>query len=521
MKSSTQKGKLIFLIRKWLDIILLMAVVGEIIFFPSLPNISGCVMTVIVWLIFRVFFLKREIILSHPFSFLMFLSMFLYRFIPLTATLIEGKPISYGFEVPYETFFFETLLFIVSSLSFAAAIYSRKRGVNFIQHSLFRLNFYYTNSITLWVLGFIGLAVRLQQLSVAGNVEYGDVSNKFLAGFIYLQYAPIIMLFPTLCNLNPNKQRNLFTWIYTAIIFVISFATNSRESLIYPLFTIILLFFIFILKHNYSIYYFISPIKIIIAFIILFFGLSFISDISLAMLSNRSLRSDINRKDLFRNTVETLNDDQKMEKLREYSLEENSLIISYKEGWDERYLNNFMMNRYGNLRISDQTIYYANIIGWNNKNMQENFTKRIITILPIPILNFLGYNISKKDLEYSPGDLIHSLAGGINSFLGGYRVTSHVGDGLATFGWYYFVIQFFLFYIVFKLLDTLVISKKNKTIYSIIGLINIFGYMGMFRNAGGCSGELNFILRGFWQQMLTYWIIVYIIHFITFNVRKR
>lgn len=34
-------------------------------------------------------------------------------------------------------------------------------------------------------------------------------------------------------------------------------------------------------------------------------------------------------------------------------------MISYSEGWDETYVDNFLLNRYCNMRITDETLYYA------------------------------------------------------------------------------------------------------------------------------------------------------------------
>lgn len=129
------------LARKSLNMVLFFSIIGEIIFFPSLGNFLGCAMELIVWLIFRTFFLKKKIIIEHPFSFLAFLSIFLARFIPLPATLIEGKPITYGFENPLETFFYETLMFIVCSLAFYTVAYAKRRGNNLLRRTLYRLNF--------------------------------------------------------------------------------------------------------------------------------------------------------------------------------------------------------------------------------------------------------------------------------------------------------------------------------------------------------------------------------------------
>lgn len=516
-KGKYYQGSLILLLRKWLDIVLYVSILLEMIFFFSWANLAGCVMTLVVWLVFRTFFFKRAIILEHPFAFLTFQSMFLARYIPLPATLLEGKPITYGFEVPFDTFLYETLMFFVSSMAFYAAIIGKSRRNNFIQNTLFKFHFFDTNSKALWLMGFIGLIARIQQLSVANEVEYGDVNNKFLAGLLYFQYAPIVMLFPTLSGIPVDRRRNTFIWIYVTIVIVASLATNSRQTMLFPIVTIVLLFFLYLLKENVSIYRYFSPLRILLIGGLMIFGIEFVSDVSLAMLATRSIRENIGRDQLLEKTIETLQNDQVMNRLRNTSLEEQSRINSYNEGWDERYLNNFMLNRYGNLRVSDQTLYYANKIGFANVKMRDSFFSKALATFPLPVLKLFGINLDKRDLAYSPGDMLSMLAGD-RSFLGGFRITSLAADGLATFGYYGFLIQFVLLFFSFKLIDCFVYYKKGNTLFSIFALMNVFSFFGMYRTSIGTIVPLVYIIRGFWQQCFTFWIISTIILSV---VRKR
>lgn len=512
--SKTYKGDIIGLARKYLGIFLYVAILAEMVFFPSWENLAGCAMALIVWIIFRTFFLKRKVILEHPFAFLMFLSMFLYRYLPLIATLIERYPITRGFALPFQTFFYETILFIVSSLAFYfACMKSNNKKNNVIQRVLFKMNFFSANSAMLWALGFVGLAAKIYSIANSNNIEYGDVIGKFLVGIGYLQYAPILLLFPTLTGFIKKSRTNTLVWVYIAVIIIISFATNSRYTMLFPIFTLVLLFFIYLLKNNISIYRYFTPVKIVFFGFFIMFGLNFISDVSLAMLYTRSIRNDVNRTELFAETIEALKDESLMRNLRTVTFDKNTSQISYMEGWDETYINNFMLNRYANMRISDQTLYYAERLGYMNGDMLRNFSDRIMYIFPEPFLRLFDVSFDKIEMEYSRGDLLYALGNGSKNIFAGYRVTSHVGDGLATFGLLYFPIQFVLFFLVFKLLDCFVLNTKQGVVYSVYGLVNIFMFLGMFRNANGCLGEVGYCLRGFWQGIFTYWIIASLFRF--------
>ncbi|MCL7988650.1 hypothetical protein M8998_11945 [Sphingobacterium sp. lm-10] len=508
--NTSAEGNIISLLRKWLDIIIYVSIGCEMIFFPSWANLAGCGMTLLVWLIFKIFFLKQYLIVLHPFSFFAFLSLFLARYIPLPATLLEGKPITYGFEAPYQTFFWETIMFVVAALAFYFATRKNISKNNFLQNFLYKQGFFKTDTITLWILGAIGLAVRIQQLSVANEVEFGDVNNKFLAGLVYLQYAPLIMLFPKLANISANERRNVFVWLYVGLLFVTSFATNSRQAMIYPIFTIALLAFLHTLRERISVFKLISPARLVVLSVTIIFGLNLISDVSLAMLVNRSGRSDISRSELFDKTWETLQDDEVMERLRMISAEESDNITAYNLGWDETYLSNFMLNRYGNLRVSDQTLYYADKVGYGNEKMRDSFIDKVTAIFPLPFLSFLGIHLDKDELLYSPGDMLFTTAGNLNA-LGGFRVTSLVADGLATFGYWAFPLQFILLFLSFKLMDCFVFYRKKRLVYSTLGLINVFGFLGMFRNSIGVIVLVTYLLRGFWQECFIFWLVVFIV----------
>jgi hypothetical protein len=508
------------LLIKCLDVFLFFSIIGEIIFFPSGENLAGCGMALVAWLIFRKFLLKKRIILEHPFSFFAYLSLFVACFTPLPSTLIEAKPITYGFQNSYETFFYQTLLFIVVSLAFFFVSNKKKTQNNALQRALYRNNFFNTNPIFLWTLGLIGSLARIQNLVVANEVQLGDAGSKFLDGFLYLQVAPLIMLFPTLSRVPFSKSRSKILWLYLALMIVISFATNSRQQMIYPIFTIFLLFLLYILKENISIFSLFSPTKIFLTLFFVFYGLGLLSDISLAMLENRVLRADISRLELFETTLATIQDEKKMEVLRNNSLENQGTKVPYATRWDETYLNNFMINRYANVRVVDQTIYYANKIGFANAKMQETFWDKTLAIYPLPVITALGINIEKKKLAFSPGDMLYAIGTGETDALGGFRVTSLVGDGLATFGYWCFPIIFLLFFFSFRLMDNLVFFTKTGVIFSTLGLINIFGFLGMFRNSIGCIIPMNYILRGFWQQCFTFWLLVFILGKI-FGLKKQ
>lgn len=497
-------------LKHWGNIAVLLSIILELIFFFSLPNIAGCAMTFICWSIFKRLGLNNSIIKEHPFAWLVFASMSLYRILPIIATLLEWKPIAYKFELPYETFFYETLLYIISALAFYFAT-REKRGNGVVQKTLKRVGFYEKPAErVLWMMGFVGVFAKLVMLAT-GQGEEGVVT-KLMTGFVFLQTAPILLFFPSLYKGSKVLiEKNRFVTIYIVSLLLLSFATNSRQALLVPIGTFVILFFIALVSLNVDYRRYVN-FKFAITFtIISIIALPLLSDISAAMILTRGIRGDVSRTELFEETWKLFRDKETLRQMEDIAKQATSKVVeNYQDGWTEEYVDNFALNRYCNIRITDITLYHANKVGFQNEAMQNEFVDRQLKLFPTPILSLFGIHVDKSEL-YSRGDILFGLSGGV--LYKGLRVTSHVADGLVTFGYLYFIIQFLLFYLQFIVLDWFVYRRNNMTTYSLLGLVTIFAFLAMFRNANGCSGEVAFLVRGFIQMVFIYTL--------TYNILKR
>lgn len=495
-----------------LKLLLVISIVAEILFFPSLANLYGCFMAVIALWVFSYFF-KEKYIVRYPFAFCMYLSMFMYRFLPLIATIVEGKPITFGFERPYETFLYEILLFLVSSLAFyiSCPVGEKSNKNSKLTKALFSFGFFKIQPLTVWIIGVIGISVKLYNLS-RGEIAYGDVVGKFFVGLEYFMYAPIMLLYPTLTKMTYHKKKLVIGYI--VIIMLISLAANKRHLLITPVGTIALLFFLSLILNRKALTSIITPAKLVFIGLFIFLGINFLSNISLAMLHTRDVmlydayqRKNADKLEAFQFTLKTMQNETLMGRLRFNKNKQRNKLTTYVEGWTEYYIENFMLERYANMRITDETLYYASKKGFNNKLMLEDLVTKQVALIPTPILSLFDKYIDKSKLEYSRGDFLAGFG------FGGYRVTSHVGDGLATFGYWYFPIQFFTMLILFYFQNSFVYISGEKSFYAPFAIMNIFSFLGMFRNATGISGDLSYIFRGYFQDILLFGITIFLINF--------
>lgn len=500
----------------WLTKIILMwvtiiSIILEMIIYPSWGNLAGCIMMVVSYIIFIKFFLKRELIVNAPFSFFMFISMFLYRYMPLIGTIIEGKPVSYGMKYPIETFFMETLLFVISCMAFYFSFRSVNK-INLLQKILNTCGFYnYGNERVIWILGVIGFISRVVSLAM-GNKDTGNAIGSLLHIIDYYMYTPVILFFPCLYNPTSEKKidlKNKKVWIYLILISFLNLATNSRNEMITPFCILILLLYFVLVIQNVSLVKIIRPSIVIKSLSITFICLVTMNMVSQAMLINRSIRDDLSFTELIENTYETLTSKNLDEVWKHYNNNLNT-SKSYDEGWTEEYIDNYLLNRFCNIRITDETLYLGKKLNYySNNKMLEDFKNRIVAFLPQPIIEKIGLNFNKENYYNSRGDILYVYSGiGKNINLGGYRVTSSLGDGLATFGMLYFIIQFIMWYFVMNLLNSFSIkTNKNGRVYSIFGLLSAYTSLLMFSNANGIIGDFLYCLRGYWQEIILFLIL--------------
>lgn len=492
-------------IKRYGNIIIFICIILEMLIWPSINNFFGCLMTVIAWIIFSKIGLNEQVIREHSFAWLVFVSMSLYRILPLIATMLEGHSIGYNFVVPLSTYCGETLLYLISALAFYLAI-NTKNSFLLLKRILFQFNFYErVSNKTLWILGVLGLIGKIYV--TINHIEYGDVLGKTIVGFTFFQYAPILICFPILIGgINSNKifVFNKKSISYLTLLVIFSFATNSREAMLEPIGTFVLLLFLSYLNSSISLRQSIKKGYIIVGVLAAFFIIPILNDISLAMIYNRQFRTNTNSTEIFIRTIETFRDKEKIAELRSLKdIKEFDEIktATYKD-WSETYVSNFALNRYCNLKVADNTLYHAKKVGYPNKYMFDDFWIEVAALLPTPILDFLKIDYDKK-VRYSRGDKLKALSSNRHPFPS-CLVTSHLADGLLTFGYWYFPIELFLFFIRFLFLDTFVLNCKGKTYYSVFALISIFTYFAMFRHGPGGGDSLSYVLRGYWQDVILF-----------------
>lgn len=528
MYDNTECSKKLFQI-VWM--ITFVAILAEMLLFFSLDNFLGCCMTVAVLFVFQFFVVKRDNIIKYPFSFFAMLSLFAYRFLPLFITLIEGKPITHGMELPVETFFGETVLFAVAVCAYNLAlkkyVWGKRKTRNFIQELFWHIGIFETLPISsIVIMGIMGVTARITTLSIGGVSVVGfSAAQKFLNTFNEFIYVPVILFFPCLYSdhyLKPVDFKKWRVWAYVALITILCLGTNSRNAIIAPFATIALLYTFCLYKGYISgrkVFNANSVLKIAVVVVIAMQAITMISN---AMLLTRSIRSDVSFQELIGMSIRYVVDSTDGGSIQ--ITDKTQPVRDYDGGWTEEYIDNFMLNRFANIRITDETLYLGKRIKSTvREQMQRDFFNRVYCILPSPILNMLGIQIDKSEYSNSRGDYLYYISGIGNRYsLGGYRITSHLGDGYATFGWWYHYIQLIIWFICFKLMNMLSYSGQDgKVIYSCFAFTNCYSYFSLFRNTNGILFDITFIMRTYWQEIVIFCIALFVAKIGGYFMRKK
>ena len=439
--------------------LLLVASYFQLIYFPTSNNIWGLICVNLAWYLFTTIFILNKIFYLYPLSTFLILGFVTTQFyLPLVATIAEGKPLIFNFKQPIDVFLHAMLAFFVVLV--AHYIY-RQISVNPNQKFKPFFNkigiFTPPREIQLWLMGFIGLASMyyIFYYLPSMNRETSGSINKLIQGFVPFSYAPFYIPFGKLYgiknkNININTNLILKLICFTIVLFIVSIGRNSRGAFMLGFAAVGFVFFIGVLMGVFKVKIFTLK-NLIISLGIWWMFTGPISDLATAMVIIRHDRSKISRTELVIKTFDTFFDKKAIESRR---ARDNRIRKRNKE-WDEYYLDNLFLARFCNIRYSDISLNFAKKVSKFDNSVQEFSKNRFLSNFPTPILKMLGINIDKeKFISFSFGDFMHYKYGG--GVLGSFFTGHFAGTGFASFGWWYLFFIGIIIFPIFILLDSLV-----------------------------------------------------------------
>lgn len=469
--------------RRLLCGILLLAVFLQIVIFQQRTVVIGGLVSFLCFVLYSKVVLQEEIIKYHPLSFFALSGMQLFTYFAPIATLLDRHPISYKMSHPSETFFWQLLYVGVTIFAFLCSKVVTKKLP--LIRKLFSTIGYFkpVGKRTLWVMGGVGVLIQIYLL----RHQFGDESIRgagTLNMFRPFLLAPYCVLFQRSARKNRHRIRNVMLLLYTIFILALSVASNSRGNIAFVLLGFALIYFLYLFYIHRERLQNIVPMSIkqlVLLALLVWFILGPLSDFAIAMVSVRTIRTDVTAKELFHETIDLVQDRVKMETVHKLASSIDGLGAN--EDWDEQYVSNVFLQRICNYLVADETIHYAHLAGIPNREMREDQLVRLKLMFPQPIVNFFFGRLNKKDYANSPMDKLISQYKGEDyaSFL----VGGDVGLGLATMGYSFPLFQFLVYLLLFSFFDQLVKKKGGKVVVPVMTLVYASSAFNFFMVSGG------------------------------------
>nr|WP_319566127.1 hypothetical protein [uncultured Rhodoferax sp.] len=504
--------------------LIIISAIIEMIFFFTPENIFSALALVAGWYILEKITLTSYNLKYYPVSFFMLLGLGTFYFLlPLPLTLIEFKPVTFNLRVPYLTFLHH-FLFLVA-IVFTHKIYTNISNKKNIFRPLLKKTIFYqepSNKI-IWTSALFGLLFSFYNYFIAGVWQMDSTDRSFMYYLstimsVYI-WMPLVILFPKMrYHQTENSRKNIkLIAFYSIFVFIIAIASNWRTILFSGFFIILTLFAIGLLLQHYKLSSIISPKRLMLLIVAFFIVTGPLIDLAQAMVIVRGDRSQLSAVEFLGRTIDTFSDKDTLNAARnKFLYEKDSNPLSSNE-WDENYLSNIVLNRMVNLKISDNSMYYADIIGYQNNEMQDEMKRQLVALIPSVLIPLIGADINDKLFasSHSIGDYLYSLAINSTNALGSSVISSMPGVGLTIFGYWYLLILIPMFFTIFMMFDSFVHISNQRTYYSYFYFITAIGIINYFNDRHVYTHEFNFIFRNYFESILIFIITMKFMKFIT------
>lgn len=491
MNTIVQKTDIIDTIKRWVTRILLISCFFEMVFFYSSANLYGCLTLIYGWLLVASCVLKREYIQKYPLpTIALFTLGICYYFLPIVITLLEGKPLTFNFQVPNLTFSNQIINLTVVVLAFRLVIkiYRPNCWLNKLWNKIGYMSV--LNEKQIWVIGIIGLLALLSTVAEQGqDKEYQSTGN--LIGIVIhsislFSLAPVCLYFKYLYGDRSETKTKGFVKFYIVILMAIGMATTRRVLIFNSVFTILLIYIFIVLYNNKRL---LSGKNVIIAIVLGYLVVGPLADMAMAMILNRQSVYSSSASKTFEDVWKLYNDKEKLKTTYNFFMATLDNGGDNREGWSEYYVDNIFLDRFCNLRTIDGTLYNAEKAGFGCYEGSRYYESYWINELPGFITSTLGL---KKDFQGTATDhMVVSNFSGDRYNLNGFKVGGETGIGLWMFGYSYYLIAFLTYLVVFYFLCSFVNFKGGTLLVPLPILVTFRLYWFLFLNANGIFTSMN------------------------------
>lgn len=500
-------------IKTWLGRILLVGCFLEMVFFTSMENFLGCVSSIYGWYLISVCCIRREYLEKYPLPTLVMFGLGVcYSVLPILVTLVEGKPVSFNFQVPYLTYYNQIISMTVITVAFRFAIRLYKPGC--LLNRLWNKIGYMTvpSEKQIWIFGVLGLFSLLSILSEMGEEHEYQASGNFwgivrnvLSG---LSIAPICLYFKQLYGDPSPAKTKRFVKYYIVVLMVLGFASTIRGLVFNSVVTVACIYLFLIIYNNRRIF---TAKNTILVIVVAYLVTGPVAEIAMAMILNRHFGGTASQ------TAEAVwklyNDKETLHKTYQLFLANTDNGGDNSQGWSEYYVDNIFLDRFCNLRTIDGTLYNAQKMGFGCRAGSDYYKNFWINELPSPITNMFG--LKKDFLGTAVDHMVTSNFSGERYSLFGFKVGGETGIGLWMFGYWYYPIALITYIIMFYFLCSFV-NVGSTLLLPLPILISFRLYWMFFLNANGIFSSMGSVFaRANLNAIFIYCVLLVLLRFFT------
>lgn len=348
-----------------------------------------------------------------------------------------------------------------------------------------------------WAIGCFGVLCF-----VLGYVSEGGLIGKIADGLGVFAWAPFTI--PLLhhrygrdyCDL---RRQAPFLALFALLAVLLGLALNFRKVMLIGTMTAALLYFLILLDDE-------RPFRLkqlrwvalcVLVGTLLFEPLTyFFTAVQVA----REQRDKLSRLQMIEYTLEVLQNPAAIRLDRDKGRTAADVDL-----YDEYYFRSSMIGRLVEIKFHDNGFYMVQgVSAQESRLIAEDALDRVVSVLPFPVLKWMGFERSKFVTLYSVGDLLAYTRLGVE--LGAFRTGSMFAQGLAIFGVWTPFLYFLLCIPVFVVWDVLGrISRHGAPVMlSLVGMLliyRVFAYGIVAESVGNLAGVL---LRFQLQNVLLY-----------------
>lgn len=507
--STTRRGARLLLVAL---IAIPLLIAGQAFLDPSGINIYCTVIAAGASALTVIYCLRSAMIERFPVSTMAVLGFCVTTYaLPLVAQTLDGRPIVFNLLSPRETFEWTIAFQFVILLAHATYTHSRtlQRPSRWLAERVLRpfWVFRMPRAMELWGLGAMGMGASwISRILYSGDIDFGNVGGKFLQALVPFIVAPFFIplrgLFLKQAVRSPTGTTLQLVGYFGLVVATAVFF-NARGVFAIVLFTVLLATVLMIsmrrlvLSDRAKIFIGIGALAVIPL-------TSVAQDLATAMQLARGLRGTASPLEIAQETVRAFGDHDALDSWRKSEMLKTA--DSGYSGYSEVYLNSEFLQRLTYTKYTDLTVNSSlRLTDFQRRAVREDAYEGIISIMPTPIINFLGLSVDKSNRGYSTGDVYANF--GFNQEPGGQRTGSSITNSIDVLDVFWPPVIYLICIATFILLDSYSLKSDEGTAISAIAFILLYDIFARGLIYDSFRNLIDGITRSYVQAIVVYTIL--------------